>query len=224
MWRTTIAWGKLQRFSIRRLKQQSQGPLLCQYFSKRSKAHRPSCRSSENNAVFEMFSLSKALRPEKRLDENIDEVPSDSYVVEDCLILGWVEVVKTESWCSITRCTILRDCTTSPIVGRWFASGETHAAAMVHTRTKSSFGYFPASLGSATSSNLSLSLRIGRACKEWNHHQDMTKASLKGRQHLARYIFCGLQLKYMRVTRIDLGWYKFHTSVPVGLTLYAFLS
>lgn len=125
--------------------------------------HRPSCRSSDNICVLEMLSVSNWLRPENGPDENIDEV-SDSYVVDDCRMLGRADGVGIVSWYSVTRCTILRDCTTSPIVGLWFASGATQAAAIVHTRTKSSFGYLPVSLGSASSSNLSLSRRIGRAC------------------------------------------------------------
>eukprot|EP00268_Persea_americana_P002286 TRINITY_DN106803_c0_g1_i1.p1 TRINITY_DN106803_c0_g1~~TRINITY_DN106803_c0_g1_i1.p1 ORF type:complete len:101 (+),score=16.36 TRINITY_DN106803_c0_g1_i1:120-422(+) len=91
-----------------------------------------------------------------------DEAPSDSYLVEgQCLIS-----VTIKSWYSIPRCTILRDCTTSPIMGRCFGSSATHAAAMVHTFTKSSFGYFPPRFGSASSSNLSLRLRNGRAYNE----------------------------------------------------------
>jgi len=70
-------------------------------------------------------------------------------------MLGRAGGVGIDSWNSTDRCTILSDCTTSPIVGLWFASGETQAAAIVHTRTKSSFGYWPPSLGSASSSNLS---------------------------------------------------------------------
>jgi len=49
------------------------------------------------------------------------------------------------------------------MVGRWLASEETHAAAIVQTRTKSSLGYFPPSVGSASSSKWSLSLRMGLA-------------------------------------------------------------
>ena len=86
-----------------------------------------------------MFSVSKGLRPEKGPDENMDEVPSDSYAVA-VRVLGRAGGVGTDSWNSVERCTILSDCTTSPIVGLWFASGETQAAAIVHTLTKSSFG------------------------------------------------------------------------------------
>jgi hypothetical protein len=35
-----------------------------------------------------MLSLSKALRPEYGPDENIEDVPSDSKVVDDCLRLA----------------------------------------------------------------------------------------------------------------------------------------
>jgi hypothetical protein len=84
-------------------------------------------------------------------------------VVEDCLTLGRAGGVGMDSWNS-ERWTIFSDCTTSPIVGLWLASGETQAAAIVHTRTKSSFGYWPPSLGSASSSSVSLSRKIGRAC------------------------------------------------------------
>ena len=128
--------------------------------------YRPSWRSSEKTAVREMLSLSKTLRPEKGPEENIEDVPSDSKVVDDCRRLGRTLEVVMESWYSVTLCTILRDCTTSPIVGRWLASGATQAAAIVQTRMKSSFGYFPPSLGSASSSSRSLSLRIGLAWKK----------------------------------------------------------
>ena len=37
-----------------------------------------------------MWSFSKALRPEWGPEENIEDVPSDSKVVEDCLRLGRV--------------------------------------------------------------------------------------------------------------------------------------
>jgi hypothetical protein len=84
-------------------------------------------------------------------------------------MLGRARGVGKDSCNSTERCTILRDCTTSPIVGLWFASGETQAAAIVHTRTKSSLGYWPPSLGSANSSNLSLSRRIGRACSQYSN-------------------------------------------------------
>lgn len=99
----------------------------------------------------------------------MEDVPSDSNVVDDCLRLGRValEELNMESWFSTMRCTILSDCTTSPIVGLWLASGATQAAAIVQTRTKSSFGYFPPSLGSASSSSLSLSLRIGLVCNKY---------------------------------------------------------
>lgn len=127
--------------------------------------HLPSWRSSEKTAVREMLSLSKALRPEKGPEENIEDVPSDSKVVDDCLQLGRTLAEVMESWYSVTRCTILSDCTTSPIVGRWLASGATQAAAIVQTRTKSSFGYLPPSFGSASSSSRSLSLSIGLAWK-----------------------------------------------------------
>lgn len=126
--------------------------------------HRPSCRSSENTAVRKVLSLSMPLSPEKGPDENMEEVASDSYVVDDCLTLGLLEVVIRESWYSTTRWTIFRDWTTSPIVGRWLASGETQAVAIVQTRIKSSLGYLPASFGSARSSRWSLFLRMGRAC------------------------------------------------------------
>ncbi|RWW60383.1 hypothetical protein BHE74_00032628 [Ensete ventricosum] len=62
------------------------------------KPHLPSCRSSENTAVLEMLSLSKRLRPEKGPDENMEEVASDSKVVDDCLLWGLVDGVGKGSW------------------------------------------------------------------------------------------------------------------------------
>lgn len=124
----------------------------------------PSWRSSEKRVARGMLSWSNALRPEYGPDENIEDVPSDSKVVDDCFWAARVFVVADVSWYSVTRCTIFSDCTTSPMVGRWFASGATQAAAIVQTRAKSSIGYFPPSFGSASSSRRSVSLRIGLDC------------------------------------------------------------
>lgn len=150
----------------------------------------------------ERLSLSIPLKPENGPDEKIDDDPSDSNVVDDGPIfrlfgVGWrlelvcVSVNPSLSllwWFSLVRWTIFKDWTTSPMVGLWFASGATQAAAIAHTCTKSSFGYLPPSLGSTSSPNRSLSLRIGR---DW-------KSRRKG--NVLRYTY--------RLTTIKMAYYS----------------
>lgn len=116
-------------------------------------------------AFLDKLSLSVKLKLEKGPEKNVDvAVALSSLIVDDGLVLERVmEDNVLGSWISVVRWTILRDCTTSPIVGRWLASGATQAAAIVHTRRQSFSGYFPTILGSTRSSKRSLSRRIGRA-------------------------------------------------------------
>lgn len=100
--------------------------------------------------VLERFSPSRPARPDTGPDENIDDDPSDSKVVEvgrvfcqltvkdlwDTLADVGVSAVWRSSRLSNSlrdRWTSFRDWTTSPIVGLWLASGATQAAAMAAT-------------------------------------------------------------------------------------------